>query len=676
MPTNATRLEYCLPSEDHSAGGLFITVCLFAGLLCKIFLTDYIPVPYTVVVLVVGGLLGMFAWLAENRWKVNNWYCQSTYTWILLDPHTLLYTFLPALIFASAHRVEYQTFVREFPQIITFATVGVGMSVILVGFFSYGVFGELFDYGWDIATSCCLGAIVSATDPVAVVALLHELGAPHRLSILIEGESLFNDGTALVVFFVFLDQMKKAPEEQGFSADQIVMFIQLALGGLALGYVAGLALEFALTKTTNAVEEITITLAAAYGVFLLGEGLLHVSGVLAIVAMGIMYSYSGKTRIEHLDSMAHFWEFLDYVANTTLFAISGAIIADVVMDGKFELIDLALAPLFYIAMMIIRTSVIFMLFPLIQRCGYRRKEFFCCGRDRNLDEDDSDRIVVRRNGYLSPLTLNIITQTPTHNNSRTQVQTKRVEGHHTLHELKQSRDEYQWKVKTSSHDDDVRAHGVTWKEALVLAFGGLRGAVGLALAIIVVEESHTNQYIDEEQADKLLFHVAVFVTLTLVINGTQTGRLVNFLELTRMTESNKRLFVDAVNLIEQKTIEKIWEYREEAAKKNASSPFYFVSWAKVFDLMPSYSVEMLKRRYEQSKEFRKKAKVTNDQMASSNFIPLSTEAFEALKHSHPMHKVADRFGQEKRLHDLCVAHDQIHQGLGHVTEFSGKKGGT
>jgi hypothetical protein len=244
----------------------------------------------------------------------------------------------------------------------------------------------------------------------------------------------------------------------------------------------------------------------------------------------------------------------------------------------------------------------------------------------------------------------------------------------TVHELKLTRDEYQWNLKTSSSGDDVRAHGVTWKEALVLAFGGLRGAVGLALATIIVEESHNNEYIDEIQADKILFHTAFFVTLTLVINGTQTGRLVNYLELTRMTESNKRLFVDAVNLIEHKTIEKILEYQDEAAKKNASSPFFFVSWSKVFDLMPSYSVEMLKRRYEQSKQFRNKPKITNDKiMPSSKFIPLSTEAFEELKHSHPMHKVADRFGQEKRLHDLCIAHDQIHQGLEDVDDFRGKK---
>lgn len=312
-----------------------------------------------------------------------------------MDPHTLLYTFLPALIFASAHRVEYQTFVREFPQILTFATIGVALSVMMVGFFSYGVFGELFDYGWDIPTCCCLGAIVSATDPVAVVALLHELGAPHRLSILIEGESLFNDGTALVVFFVFFDQMKMNPDDRGFSGGQIVMFIQLALGGLALGYVAGLALEYALTRTTNAVEEITITLAAAYGVFLLGEGLLHVSGVLAVVAMGIMYSYSGKTRIEHLDSMEHFWNFLDFVANTTLFAISGAIIAVVVLEGEISMTDFGLTFIFYIALMLIRTSVIFMLFPLIQRCGYRKKQFVCCGRGRDNDEDNKDRIVLR-----------------------------------------------------------------------------------------------------------------------------------------------------------------------------------------------------------------------------------------------------------------------------------------
>ena len=71
VPTNATKLEYCLPSNDDSAGGLFITVCLFAGLLCKIFLTDYIPVPYTVVVLIVGGGLGTLAWIAEHETKVN-----------------------------------------------------------------------------------------------------------------------------------------------------------------------------------------------------------------------------------------------------------------------------------------------------------------------------------------------------------------------------------------------------------------------------------------------------------------------------------------------------------------------------------------------------------------------------------------------------------------------------
>eukprot|EP00939_MAST-03C_sp_MAST-3C-sp1_P001496 g1496.t1 len=614
-------------------GGLFVTMSLLAGLVLKMFFMEYIPVPYTVVMLIVGFLAGVLAYILDQDGE-NIWYCQSVYVWISLDPHTLLYTFLPALIFASAHRVEYQTFVREMPQILTYATIGVAMSVLIIGWSTYGIFGQGFGYGWDISTSCCLGAIVSATDPVAVVALLHELGAPHRLSILIEGESLFNDGTALVVYFIFFDLMKSAPEDRGFSVDQVVLFIRLAFGGVVLGYFSGIALEYALHRTKSAVEEITTTLAFAYAVFLLGEGVLEVSGVLAVVLMGIMYSYSAKTRVEHPEALEAFWDLMDFIANSILFAVAGATISSVVVDNEIGIADVGLTLLLYVLLMFVRTFVIFSLLPFVQRCGYHAKG--CCGFFKKKSDLNQGRetIVLR---------------------------TKKVheEGarRRTVDELKRNKCEWEWELHSGRSSQDVRSRGVTWKESLVLAFGGLRGAVGLALATMVVEESYLNDNIDQKQAALILFHVACFTTLTLIVNGTQTGRLVSFLSLTRMTESNRRLFQDAVNILEKLTLEKISEYQKEAVEKNAESPLHFVSWEKVYGLMPAYTIEMLMRRYNNTIE--KGRKGVPNVLNPRGFIPIRQHDLEEMKDCGPMRKVAARYGQERKLSDLAVEHPNL-----------------
>jgi len=121
--SNHTLWKSCDPSKDYSAGGLYVTISLLVGIVIKIFLIELIPIPYTVVMLLAGFAMGSLAYALDES-NENIWYCQSVYIWISLDPHTLLYTFLPALIFASAHRVEYITFLKELPQILTYATLG------------------------------------------------------------------------------------------------------------------------------------------------------------------------------------------------------------------------------------------------------------------------------------------------------------------------------------------------------------------------------------------------------------------------------------------------------------------------------------------------------------------------------------------------------------------------
>ena len=197
--------------------GSFVVSGLAMGLICKLLLKGT-RLPYTVLLLLLGIGVGSLVELLSL-----GDYNTSVAVWTDMDPHMLLYIFLPPLIFESAFSVgasapapaqcrarrltrappphsctDYHVFRHSLSQMLILAGPGVAISTLLTAGFSMLVFG----YDWGPATACTFGAMLSATDPVAVVALLAELGAPKRLGILIEGESLFNDGTALVLITV------------------------------------------------------------------------------------------------------------------------------------------------------------------------------------------------------------------------------------------------------------------------------------------------------------------------------------------------------------------------------------------------------------------------------------------------------------------------------------------
>ncbi len=235
---------------------------------------------------------------------------------------TLLRGMLSFLLFAGALHVDLGDLLDHWLEVGLFATLGVIVSTALVALAAYASAGLL---GLPLGFAWCLvfGAIVAPTDPVAVLAILRRSGVGAGLRALIAGESLFNDGFAVVVFATLAGLA--AGSVQLHAGELGLFLVQEALGGAALGLVLGWLGYLALRSIDSYQVEVLITLALVAGGFALA-GLLHVSGPLAVVVMGLFIGNRGrrlgmsaKTR-EHLDS---FWELLDEVLNAVLFVLIG-----------------------------------------------------------------------------------------------------------------------------------------------------------------------------------------------------------------------------------------------------------------------------------------------------------------------------------------------------------------
>ena len=176
---------------------------MFIGHIMKQF-SGWSGIPYTSTITVVGLVFGMLT----EKYGMGR-LGKAILAYSNITPHTLLLIFLPALIFESAFNSDWHIFKVELGQILVLAgpmlLVGTFLSALMMTY----IFGYTGKFTWE--ASLMYGSIISATDPVAVVALLKELGASKRLATMIEGESLMNDGTAMVVFLVLIDIVQGAP---------------------------------------------------------------------------------------------------------------------------------------------------------------------------------------------------------------------------------------------------------------------------------------------------------------------------------------------------------------------------------------------------------------------------------------------------------------------------------
>ncbi|GER43354.1 sodium/hydrogen exchanger plant [Striga asiatica] len=427
MASILSRKPVRVLEEDWPSNGsptdavIFVGISLVLGIACRHALRGT-RVPYTVALLILGIGLGALEYGTHHQLgKIGN----GIRIWADIDPDLLLAVFLPALLFESSFSMEVHQIKLFFP------------------------------YNWSWNTSLLLGGLLSATDPVAVVALLKELGASKKLNTIIEGESLMNDGTAIVVFQLFYRMV----HGWNFNWGALIKFLsQVSLGAVGNGVAFGVASVLWLGCIFNdTVIEISLTVAVSYTAYFTAQEGLDVSGVLTVMTLGMFYAAVARTAFkgESQQSLHHFWDMVAYIANTLIFILSGVVIAESVLksssiSGSHEH-SWGYLFLLYVLVQVSRVLVVGLLYPFLKYFGY----------------------------------------------------------------------------------------GLDWKEAIILVWSGLRGAVALSLALS--RSSDNSSYISSDTGSLFVFLTGGIVFLTLMVNGSTTQFVLQILKMDRLSAAKRRI---------------------------------------------------------------------------------------------------------------------------------------
>jgi NhaP-type Na+/H+ or K+/H+ antiporter len=382
---NTTNTDYH-EEKDIGVVILFLSFSVLAACLCKTVLSkilkNKIPVPFTVAVLILSFVIGL---IVTHMKTIDNNFQRGEIELSEIHPHLIYYIFLPLLIFDSSFNGHFHLVKRQLLSAILLAGPGVLMSTGIIALFSISIF----PYNWSLLIGLLFGSILSATDPVAVVALLHDSGASKSLASLIDSESLLNDGSAFVIFLIF----KKIVVGEAYTAKSIIiniikfsigkllnnLFILspifIFLGGPAFGLACGYICVMILNRINNELEvEIAFTFAIAYLVFFVADVELGVSAVLALVTMGLYmakhkYCISSNVQLP----MASAWRIATYLINIMIFTVTGIILAKSLVGASTNIIaqDFGFSIILYVVIHIGRALTIAILYPLIRQTGVR-----------------------------------------------------------------------------------------------------------------------------------------------------------------------------------------------------------------------------------------------------------------------------------------------------------------
>ena len=580
--------------HDYLYGLFFLIVSLVIGAATRHFLRK-IPLPFTVLLLLIGLAMG-----ALNRAygphgghadeSGHTEHAEGIYAKFIdtlsgaitwggnLDGHLILYVFLPILIFEAGFALDVHTFKKSFANAFYLAGPGIVTATLMSGFAFYGmvqVFGE--EGGvlseWNVEAgafvflaSMLFGAVVSATDPVAVVALLKELGASKKLGTLIEGESLLNDGTAIVAFVLLFGVVTAAEPFLGvgsFLGTAAIGFGKIGAAGGLIGVLLGLVAILWVKKVFNdPMIEITVVLVTSYAVFFICEHFFHVSGVLGLVALGIVMAGIGRTRIspevEHF--MHEFWELVAFVANVIIFIVVGVVIAQ---NANPTGMDFAILGLVYVAIHVVRGINMGIFYPFMKKAGYGLP-----GKDavvvwwgalrgaiglalalvvysEHLRYDFS--VEAGGSGYVQDSTSVFIVDKDTASELNSKNQLDLFEGVSMAHAtaevqggeivgISQGTDKADTNLGSATSQDAAALREELVKgEKVVVILGEGKGAVAQASLI----------GISSRVRDQFLFLISGIVLLTLLVNATTIKGLVNALGLTELPAVKKLMFSNA-----------------------------------------------------------------------------------------------------------------------------------
>ena len=271
---------------------------------------------------------------------------------------TFLYVFLPALLFQSSLTVDVKRLIDDAAPILLLAVVAVLVAALLIGVAMYPL------AGLSLTACLLLGSMVATTDSVAVIAIFRDVGAPARLSRLVEGESLLNDAAAIVLFTVLLDLMLGGAGTSVGGAT--VSFLRTFLGGVAAGYLGARAVVALLSWLQDLrLAQVTLTLALPYLVYIIGERGLGVSGVVAAVTAGLVMSAIGPPRIAPRDwqFLNDVWEQLGYWASSLIFVLAALLVPRLLVDVGWH--DAALLGMLLLSALAARALVLFVFLPVL-----------------------------------------------------------------------------------------------------------------------------------------------------------------------------------------------------------------------------------------------------------------------------------------------------------------------
>jgi CPA1 family monovalent cation:H+ antiporter len=425
-----------------------VVTLAIAGLLALISLVqplaERLRLPQSVLLAVLGVAIGVASSVLLNTSFTNRFdIVAEPFVHLPVNAATFLVVFLPLLLFQASLTIDLRELVEDAAPILTLAIVAVLVAAAAVGF-------SLSLAGVPLISALMLGAIVATTDPAAVIAMFRELGTPGRLTRLVEGESLLNDAAAIVLFTMLLEMStgQGTPELIAGVGHFLVEFI----GGVAFGLFAARLFALALPLLGGLRSaEATLSLALPYLVYLLGERMLGVSGVVAVVAAGLGVGVGSRARLspENWTYLQNVWEQIGYWAGSLVFVLASILVPKLMVD--VDLHDLGLLLVVVVAAFLARALVLFGLLPLLSALRLSQKV---------------------SNAYK-----------------------------------------------------------------LALTWGGLRGAVTLALALAVTE----NAMLDPQVKRLVAVLATGFVLFTLLVNGLTLRPMVRLLKLDQLSPLNQAL---------------------------------------------------------------------------------------------------------------------------------------
>mmetsp|Transcript_6654 Transcript_6654/g.20158 ORF Transcript_6654/g.20158 Transcript_6654/m.20158 type:complete len:1222 (+) Transcript_6654:86-3751(+) len=394
--------------------------------------------PYTSLLMVVGAIMGVLGCSVEMALLTD-----SLRIWTHISPPTLFFhIFLAPIVFESAFNADTHLFTKSIKQILYLAFAIVTIQIVLVAVFQLYVIRSP-DWGWFSALM--YGSMLSATDPISVTAILKEIGAGEALNTVIEGESLFNDGSAVVFFEAFL---LGAISGEGSAGEIIVEVIRLSLGGFAMGLAFGFIAVIFLSFVYELFEvEVSVTLVVAFlGFWTAQSSRAFLSGVICNVTSGIVLGAYGKQLVSPSvrDPLRSFWQLIGWLANTIVFVYAGLLVVAYIWScagDPLEWYDYVHILSYYAFLNVLRFVLVFLSHPIMKY--------------------------------------------------------------------------------------DQKWYG--WKQATVLSYSGLRGAVTLILALEVGDENA----LPVNVKSRVVVWSSAVVALTLFINGTTSKSILHYLRLDR-----------------------------------------------------------------------------------------------------------------------------------------------